>query len=170
MRSTKQGIEAGRLAVQPWPAAHASCWRLSARWRPAAVRHPLPALYPPPAADTNPDADADANNAAAAATTDPATAEVTKLRLDWKTGVAATDWSAVAKKEHLDELTMQLRRLEDGIREVYSDMLLLQQREQEMRDVSGALRGCGSPRQQRATRWAPAWRLAPDASPSTLLG
>lgn len=52
-------------------------------------------------------------------------------------GVAATDWNAVAKKEHLDQLTVELRRLEDNIREVYTDMLMLQQREQEMRDISG---------------------------------
>ena len=62
----------------------------------------------------------------------------TRIKLDWKTGVAATDWSSIAKKEHLDTLTMELRRLEDIIREVYSEMLMLQQREQEMRDISGA--------------------------------
>lgn len=61
----------------------------------------------------------------------------TKLRIDWRTGVAATDWNAIAKKEHLDSLTIELRKLEDSIREVYSEMLLLQQREQEMRDISG---------------------------------
>lgn len=60
----------------------------------------------------------------------------TKLRIDWRTGVAATDWNAIAKKEHLDSLTIELRKLEDSIREVYSEMLLLQQREQEMRDIS----------------------------------
>ena len=68
------------------------------------------------------------------------TAYQTKLKLDWKTGVAATDWNSIAKKEHLDALTVELRKLEDNIREVYSEMLLLQQREQEMRDISGA---CG---------------------------
>eukprot|EP00967_Tisochrysis_lutea_P063770 scaffold82378_cov18-Tisochrysis_lutea.AAC.1 len=68
-------------------------------------------------------------------------AQATKLRVDWKTGVAATDWSAVAKKEHLDQLSVELRKLEDSIREVYTDMLMLQQREQEMRDISG---GCGN--------------------------
>jgi len=66
-------------------------------------------------------------------------AQATKLRVDWKTGVAATDWNAVAKKEHLDQLSVELRKLEDSIREVYTDMLMLQQREQEMRDISGEL-------------------------------
>lgn len=32
--------------------------------------------------------------------------------------MAATDWNAVAKKEHLDALTVELRKLEDHIREV----------------------------------------------------
>jgi hypothetical protein len=68
---------------------------------------------------------------------DTANLLATKVKLDWKTGVAATDWASVAKKEHLDSLTLELRRLEDSIREVYSEMLLLQQREQEMRDISG---------------------------------
>lgn len=48
--------------------------------------------------------------------TDAKLGESTKLKLDWKTGVAATDWNAVAKKEHLDQLTVELRRLEDNIR------------------------------------------------------
>jgi hypothetical protein len=38
------------------------------------------------------------------------------------------------------QLTVELRKLEDNIREVYSEMLLLQQREQEMRDISGGWR------------------------------
>ncbi|KAG2441105.1 hypothetical protein HXX76_003957 [Chlamydomonas incerta] len=64
------------------------------------------------------------------------TAYQTKLKVDWRTGVAATDWNAIAKKEHLDALTVELRKLEDNIREVYSEMLMLQQREQEMRNIS----------------------------------
>lgn len=60
------------------------------------------------------------------------------LQIDFRTGVSATDWNAIAKKEHLDALTVELRKLEDSIREVYSEMLLLQQRESEMREISGA--------------------------------
>uniref|UniRef100_A0A7S0V2T3 GOLD domain-containing protein n=1 Tax=Polytomella parva TaxID=51329 RepID=A0A7S0V2T3_9CHLO len=69
-------------------------------------------------------------------THDDSTAQATKIYLDWKTGVAARDWESVAKKEHLDALTVELRRLEDGIREVYSGLLQLQTREQEMREIS----------------------------------
>ncbi len=42
------------------------------------------------------------------------TAYQTKFKLDWRTGVAATDWNAIAKKEHLDALTVELRKLEVG--------------------------------------------------------
>lgn len=55
--------------------------------------------------------------------------------------MSATDWNAIAKKEHLDALTIELRKLEDSIREVYSEMLLLQQRESEMREISGLQQG-----------------------------
>lgn len=64
------------------------------------------------------------------------TAFRTKLRLEWKTGVAATDWESIAKKEHLDELSVEMRKLEGSIREIYAEMLQLQQREQEMRDLN----------------------------------
>lgn len=67
---------------------------------------------------------------------DLSAAYMTKLKLDWRTGVAATDWASIAKKEHLDALTVELRKLEDSIREVYSEMLQMQQREQEMRNIS----------------------------------
>lgn len=69
------------------------------------------------------------------------TAFSTKLKLDWKTGVAATDWDSIAKKEHLDELAIELRKLEGSIREVYNEMLDLQQREQSMRDLSEVTNG-----------------------------
>lgn len=65
------------------------------------------------------------------------TAFHTKLKLDWKTGVAAADWDSIAKKEHLDSLTVEMRKLEGTIREVYNEMIQLQQREQELRDLNG---------------------------------
>jgi hypothetical protein len=69
--------------------------------------------------------------------TDPAIALHTKLSVDWRTGVAATDWDNIAKKEHLDALSVEMRKLEGSIREIYAEMLQLQQREQEMRDLNG---------------------------------
>lgn len=57
--------------------------------------------------------------------------------MDWRTGVAATDWDTIAKKEHLDQLSVEMRKVEGAIREIYAEMLQLQQREQEMRDLNG---------------------------------
>lgn len=51
--------------------------------------------------------------------------------------MAATDWDNIAKKEHLDALSVEMRKLEGSIREIYAEMLQLQQREQEMRDLNG---------------------------------
>ncbi len=51
--------------------------------------------------------------------------------------MAATDWDSIAKKEHLDQLGVEMRKLEGQIREIYAEMLQLQQREQEMRDLNG---------------------------------
>ena len=50
--------------------------------------------------------------------------------------MAATDWDNIAKKEHLDALSVEMRKLEGSIREIYAEMLQLQQREQEMRDLN----------------------------------
>lgn len=67
------------------------------------------------------------------------TALQTKLTVDWRAGVAATDWDTIAKKEHLDQLSVEMRKVEGQIREIYAEMLQLQQREQEMRDLNGEL-------------------------------
>jgi len=67
---------------------------------------------------------------------DPAVVQRTKISLDWRMGVAATDWDTIAKKEHLDQLSVEMRKLEGAIREIYAEMLQLQQREQEMRDLN----------------------------------
>ena len=111
-------------------------------------------------------------------TADHTTALSTKISLDWRTGVAATDWDTIAKKEHLDQLSVEMRKVrsdappaarqppggsqqraaragcvrpltlppaptgcraqvEGALREIYAEMLQLQQREQEMRDLNG---------------------------------
>lgn len=68
------------------------------------------------------------------------TALQTRLTIDWRAGVAATDWDTIAKKEHLDQLSVEMRKVEGQIREIYAEMLQLQQREQEMRDLNGESR------------------------------
>lgn len=69
---------------------------------------------------------------------DVETALDTKIRLDWKTGVAATDWEEIAKKENLDAMATELRKLEVTVKTIHNEMLHLRKREEEMRDLNEA--------------------------------
>lgn len=73
----------------------------------------------------------------ASAFADAMTAKDTKLRLEWKTGVAATDWEDVAKKENLDQMATELRKLEDTVKEIHNEMMYLRKREEQMRNLNG---------------------------------
>ena len=68
---------------------------------------------------------------------DAKTAKDTSIKLDWKTGVAATDWEDVAKKENLDLMATELRKLEDTVKEIHSEMMYLRRREEQMRNLNG---------------------------------
>lgn len=61
----------------------------------------------------------------------------TRIKLDWKTGVETNDWDSIAKKEHLDAVSLELRKMEESMRAVYDEMLLLQDKELAMREMSG---------------------------------
>ncbi|KAL3700934.1 hypothetical protein R1sor_018956 [Riccia sorocarpa] len=56
--------------------------------------------------------------------------------LDWKTGAAAKDWDDIAKKDKLEGMELELRRLEEEIEAIHSEMLYLKDREKEMRDLN----------------------------------
>jgi hypothetical protein len=60
----------------------------------------------------------------------------TRIAFDLKVGVAAKDYSEVAKKEHLEPLQVELKRLEDSAREIHEEQLFMRQREEEMRDTN----------------------------------
>ena len=64
------------------------------------------------------------------------TAKTTKVRLDWKTGVAATDWDAIAKKDNLNAIAAELKRMEELTKEIHEEMLVMKQREMQMRDMN----------------------------------
>jgi hypothetical protein len=70
---------------------------------------------------------------------DPDSAKHTKISLDWKTGVSATNWDDVAKKENLDVMATELRKLEDSVKEIHQEMLYLRRREEQMRNLSGII-------------------------------
>mmetsp|Transcript_35687 Transcript_35687/g.43028 ORF Transcript_35687/g.43028 Transcript_35687/m.43028 type:complete len:212 (+) Transcript_35687:80-715(+) len=59
-----------------------------------------------------------------------------KIRLDWKTGVAASDWDNLASKEHMEIMAFTLRELETEITRIHEGMLYMRSREAEMRDLS----------------------------------
>lgn len=46
---------------------------------------------------------------------DPHLVSTTVVKLDWRMGVAATDWSSIAKKEHLDSMTVELRKVSNTL-------------------------------------------------------
>lgn len=55
---------------------------------------------------------------------------------DWRTGVAAKDWSNVAKKGQVDAMELELRKLYDTVISIQEEMSLLRAREQEMQDLN----------------------------------
>ncbi|XP_068642877.1 transmembrane emp24 domain-containing protein p24delta9-like [Aristolochia californica] len=58
------------------------------------------------------------------------------VEFDWKTGVAAKDWSNVAKKGKIDVMELELRKLEDTIKSIHEEMFYLREREEEMQDLN----------------------------------
>ena len=68
------------------------------------------------------------------------TALATTIRLDWKTGVAAANWDDIAKKENLDLMATELRKLEQVVKEIHEEMLYFRTREEEMRNLNGTAR------------------------------
>ena len=68
---------------------------------------------------------------------DASTAKNTKLKVDWRMGVEAMNWDTVAKKDNLDALSIDLKKLEETVKHVHNQVLTMKKREQEMRDLNG---------------------------------
>ncbi|CAH9130702.1 unnamed protein product [Cuscuta epithymum] len=58
------------------------------------------------------------------------------VNLDWKTGIAAKDWESVARKEKIEGIELELRKLEGAVEAIHENLLYLKSREAEMRTVS----------------------------------
>lgn len=58
------------------------------------------------------------------------------INIDWKTGIAAKDWDSVAKKEKIEGVELELRKLEGAVEAIHENLLYLKTREAEMRTVS----------------------------------
>eukprot|EP01097_Dermamoeba_algensis_P002148 TRINITY_DN1854_c0_g1_i1.p1 TRINITY_DN1854_c0_g1~~TRINITY_DN1854_c0_g1_i1.p1 ORF type:complete len:214 (-),score=34.28 TRINITY_DN1854_c0_g1_i1:91-732(-) len=61
------------------------------------------------------------------------------VSFDLASGIKAMDYHAVAKKEHLKPLDLELRKLEDMGKEILKDMDYLRQREGELRVINESI-------------------------------
>ncbi|XP_076888667.1 transmembrane emp24 domain-containing protein p24delta9-like isoform X2 [Bidens hawaiensis] len=58
------------------------------------------------------------------------------VEFDWKPGVAAKDWSNVAKKGSVDAMEYELKKLADTITLIHEEMFYLREREREMQELN----------------------------------
>ncbi|KAG8364079.1 hypothetical protein BUALT_Bualt19G0089000 [Buddleja alternifolia] len=58
------------------------------------------------------------------------------INMEWKTGIAAKDWESVARKEKIEGVELELRKLEGAVEAIHENLLYLRSREAEMRIVS----------------------------------
>ncbi|CAM0943889.1 unnamed protein product [Alopecurus aequalis] len=63
------------------------------------------------------------------------------VNLDWKIGIATKDWDAIAKKEKIEGVELELRKLEVAVDAIHQNMIYLKAREAEMREVSEKTNG-----------------------------
>ncbi|XP_019415831.1 PREDICTED: transmembrane emp24 domain-containing protein p24delta3-like [Lupinus angustifolius] len=67
--------------------------------------------------------------------------ESATVSLEWKTGISAKDWETVAKREKIEGVELELRKLEGAVEAIHDNLLYLKNREAEMREVSEATNG-----------------------------
>ncbi|KAL8027415.1 hypothetical protein ABFS82_14G090800 [Erythranthe guttata] len=58
------------------------------------------------------------------------------INVEWKTGIAARDWDSVARKEKIEGVELELRKLEGAVEAIHENLLYLRSREAEMRTLS----------------------------------
>ncbi|KAF5731958.1 putative Transmembrane emp24 domain-containing protein 10 precursor [Tripterygium wilfordii] len=63
------------------------------------------------------------------------------VNLDWKTGIAAMDWESVARKEKIEGIELELRKLEGAVEAIHENLIYLKSREADMRTVSETTNG-----------------------------
>ncbi|GAV77578.1 EMP24_GP25L domain-containing protein [Cephalotus follicularis] len=60
------------------------------------------------------------------------------IDFEWKTGVAAKDWSNVAKKGQIEMMELELKKLQDTVKSIHDEMFYLREREEEMQLLNRA--------------------------------
>ncbi|KAJ3673385.1 hypothetical protein LUZ60_006759 [Juncus effusus] len=58
------------------------------------------------------------------------------FEFEWKSGVAAKDWSKVAKKDQVETMEIELKKLDDIIKSIHDEMFYLRAREEEMQEMN----------------------------------
>lgn len=58
------------------------------------------------------------------------------IEFEWKTGVAAKDWSKIAKKEQVEVMEIEMKKLLDTVTSINEEMFHLRVREEEMQQLN----------------------------------
>ncbi|KAL3819507.1 hypothetical protein ACJIZ3_005412 [Penstemon smallii] len=58
------------------------------------------------------------------------------IDFDWKSGVAAKDWTNVAKKGSVELMELELKKMFDTVQSIHDEMFYLREREQEMQRLN----------------------------------
>ncbi|XP_076947476.1 transmembrane emp24 domain-containing protein p24delta3-like [Bidens hawaiensis] len=66
----------------------------------------------------------------------PDTGEKIAVNINWKIGAAAKDWDSVAKKEKIEGVELELRKLEGHVEAIRDNLVYRKSREANMREVS----------------------------------
>jgi len=74
--------------------------------------------------------DVEGDHKACFSVSDTSTAQDTKLYIEWKVGALAQDWEVLAKKEHIDHISIEMRKYEDLVKEMRQEMLTMKKVDQ----------------------------------------
>ncbi|WCJ22193.1 emp24/gp25L/p24 family/GOLD family protein [Euphorbia peplus] len=58
------------------------------------------------------------------------------IDFEWRTGVAAKDWTNVAKKGSIDMMELELKKLHDTVISIQEEIFYLREREEEMQEMN----------------------------------
>ncbi|KAL2542926.1 Transmembrane emp24 domain-containing protein p24 delta 9 [Abeliophyllum distichum] len=58
------------------------------------------------------------------------------IDFDWKFGVAAKDWTNVAKKDSVQLMELELKKMLENVASIHDEMLYLREREEEMQKLN----------------------------------
>ncbi|XP_020238880.1 transmembrane emp24 domain-containing protein p24delta4 [Cajanus cajan] len=67
--------------------------------------------------------------------------EEASVSLEWKTGISAKDWESVAKKEKIEGVELELRKLEGAVGAIHGYLIYLKDKEAKMREISERTNG-----------------------------